>query len=118
MDPGYQGSINNDSQDQNKHNALAGDDFAPGMESLNPAQDEWLKDEVEKKLWNHSELNVSKVSVHAKNGFISITGSVDGEDAKATVEGLARSVRGVEDVVSLLEIHEVDIRGQYGKKSN
>lgn len=109
MAPGYQGSINNDPVDENslnKHNALSGDDLAPGMESVNPEADEKLRGKILDKLWGHTEVNVTNVNVFAKNGFISLTGTVDGPDAKAFVEGLVRSVDGVEDVVSLLGIKE------------
>lgn len=112
MSPGYQGSINTDPVDDsstNKHNALAGDDLAPGMESIDPAQDELLKNKIEEKLWAHTEVNVTKVSVYAKNGFVSLTGEVDGPDAKAFVEALVENTDGVTDVVSLLSIHEQNV---------
>lgn len=111
MAPGYQGSINNDPIDpnsNNKYNALSGDDFASGMDSLDPEADRVLKERIEKSLWGHTEVNVTGVRLFVKNGFVSLTGNTDGPDAKAFIEALVRSVGGVEDVVNFLEIKEQD----------
>ncbi len=73
---------------------------------MSPYTDEKLSGKIAEKLWGHTEVNVTNVKVFAKNGVISLTGNVDGPDAKAFVEGLVRSVEGVLDVVSFLVINE------------
>lgn len=67
-----------------------------------------LKQKIEKKLWGHTEVNVTGISLSVQDGLISLTGMVDGPEARALIEGLVRSVDGVEDVINLLEIHEQD----------
>lgn len=102
MAPGYQ----MDENSFNKHNALSGDEMVADIESVDPEADQVLKEKIEAKLWGHTEVNVTNVSVHVKNGFVSLTGEVDGPDAKALLEGLVRSIGGVLDVVSFLDIHD------------
>ncbi len=111
MEPGYQGPISNDPVDENssnKHSALSGDDLAPGMDSIDPQADKMLKKRIENKLWGHTEVNVNGVNIFVKNGFVSLTGNVDGPEGRALIEGLVWTVDGVQDVVNFLEIHEQD----------
>lgn len=75
-------------------------------ELISTGTDENLREQIAEKLWGHTEVNVTNVKVFAKNGFVSLTGNVDGPDAKAFVEGLIRSIEGVLDVVSFLKIIE------------
>lgn len=48
------------------------------------------------------------ISLSVQDGLISLTGKVDGPEARALIEGLVRSIDGVEDVINLLETHEQD----------
>lgn len=68
-----------------------------------------LKENIQKKLYGHTEVNVTGVSLQVENGLISLNGMVDGPEARALVEGLVRSIDGVEDVINTLEIQEPGI---------
>lgn len=67
-----------------------------------------LKEQIEKRLWGHTEINVRGINVTVENGVVTLSGAVDGPIAKASAEGLARSVDGVDDVINNIWIHEQD----------
>lgn len=67
-----------------------------------------LKERIKRKLWGHTELNVTRVNLLIENGVVSLYGNVDGREARATIEGIIRSVEGVDEVVNHLGIHEQD----------
>jgi hypothetical protein len=103
MAPGYQGRIG---RDELKHrlDALSGDDFNPGVESEDPAEDRRLRAALRKRLEGHPELDVSNVELNVEGGFVSITGTVDNIDQKATVEAFVAKTDGVLDVVNFLQL--------------
>lgn len=67
-----------------------------------------LKERIEKRLWGHTELNVTGINVTVEKGLVTLAGSVDGPIARATAEGLVRSIEGVNDVINNIWIHEQD----------
>jgi hypothetical protein len=106
MFPGYgfeeTGPLN--AGEPNRHSALSGSEEWQTVElsDSHSAQDEWVLKDVKKALMNHPELNAAKVHIGVKEGMVSLAGMVESEYVKADLEGLVRSVDGVEDVVSLL----------------
>lgn len=75
---------------------------------------EELRKAIIQKLKLHTELNTLGVRVDVDGDHIVLSGLVDGEDAKATVAGLASTFG--EDVVILnrLEIRKENISGNQG----
>lgn len=105
MAPGYQGPISDD-VNPHKHEALAGSEFTPGMDSENPEDDKRLKREIWENLKAHPSLDVSGIKLYVKNGYVSLNGKVESLDAKGTVEALVSKIDGVIDVVNFLQLKD------------
>lgn len=108
MCPGYQGPLD-DSLNQNKrhkHDALSGDDNLGELPGNDPASDRRLKHYILEKLSKHVEIDSSRVEVAVKDCFVSLTGSVDSEQTRATIKSLVEGIDGVEDVVSYIELKD------------
>ncbi len=55
-------------------------------------------------LHGHTELDISKVHLHVKAGYVSINGIVQSPDEKATIEAFVAKAPGVKDVVNFLQL--------------
>jgi osmotically-inducible protein OsmY len=69
--------------------------------------DETLRSDVEKSIRWNPLLNVSEIGVTAKDGIITLTGTVDSFSKKKYAEDAAKSVFGVKVVVEKIEIQFV-----------
>lgn len=73
-----------------------------------------LRKSVIDKLRSHTEYNSRKVRVEVDGSVVKLLGHVDGEVALASLEGLARSIDGVSDVINLLKIDAASTSGVQG----
>ena len=108
MCPGHQGPLD-DSLNQNnrhKHDALSGDDNLGELPGNDPVYDRNLKRYILEQLDKHVEIDSSRVEVSVKDCFVSLTGSVDSEQTRATIKSLIEGIDGVEDVVSYIELKD------------
>lgn len=112
---GYQGTLSEDpiERGNRRHDALAGSETAPGgLEGENPEKDEALRKDIRRGLEAHVELHATNIEVFVKDGFVSLTGTAENNEDKATIEGFVESIDGVKDVVSLIAI---DITSDVGQ---
>lgn len=73
-----------------------------------------LKHAVREKLKLHTEYYTGKLTVLEHDGIVELSGYVDGEDAKASLEGIARMVPGVRDVINHMKIDSHSMSGVQG----
>jgi hypothetical protein len=66
--------------------------------------DDWIDDEVRRRLTENGELDARGVEVSVQNGEVTLSGSVADRYAKRTAEDVAESVPGVRDVHNRLTI--------------
>jgi hypothetical protein len=107
MSPGYQGPL--EDIEPKKENHL-NNDYDPG----NISDNSLLRKEIILMLKKRPEVNSSRVSVKANGSIAQLSGKVDGPVAKATIEGIVRSLDGVSEVVSSLEIDDEILSGTQG----
>jgi len=72
--------------------------------------DKTLARDVRRALGNTHDLNAQGIRVTARNGFITLTGTVRTADEMNAAEQVARSVRGVQSVTNRLTL----FRGENG----
>lgn len=66
--------------------------------------DEHLKEEVSEALYRNQSVDATDIEVSAKDGIITLSGTVDSPEAKRVAESCAQKVSGIEDVLSHLSI--------------
>jgi hyperosmotically inducible protein len=59
---------------------------------------------VREKLFGDKPVEVSGISVETKNGVVNLTGTVDNQDLVNTAVSIAKTVKGVKDVKSTVEV--------------
>lgn len=107
MWPGYLGRDDlGDLNRTNKHSALSGDDYLGDLPGLDPEGDLLLEERIWDYLNQQTELDVSGVHLAVKDKFVSLTGTVQSLEAKATLVARVEKITGVEDVASYLEVKE------------
>lgn len=89
---------------RNKHSALSGDDNLGELSGECNRDDLLLREAILEHLHKHVEIDSSKVRVSVKDHFVSLTGTVDSEQSRASITALVENVNGVEDVVSFIEL--------------
>lgn len=62
----------------------------------------------------HTEIDSARVHVDVYDGVATLTGKVDGPVARSTLEGLALTVDGVNDIVNNLDIDSENMSGVQG----
>lgn len=62
----------------------------------------------------HTEIDSARVDVDIYDGVATLTGKVDGPNARATLEGLALTVEGISDVINSLDIESENMTGVEG----
>lgn len=62
----------------------------------------------------HTEIDSARVHVDVYDGVVTLTGKVDGPVARSTLEGLALTVEGVNDIVNNLDIDSENMSGVQG----
>lgn len=92
--------------DLHKHDALSGDENLGELPGSDPATDRNLKRHILEQFDKHVEIDSSRVEVAVKDCFVSLTGSVDSEQTRATIKSLVEGIDGVEDVVSYIELKD------------
>lgn len=80
--------------DRDRDGANLGDDL----------EDSGITAKVNTKLAADDRVKGSKVDVDTQKGVVTLTGNVDGEEAKAAAEEVARSVDGVTNVVNRITV--------------
>jgi osmotically-inducible protein OsmY len=91
---------------RNKNSALSGDDNLGELSGECNRDDLLLREAILEHLYKHVEIDTSKIRVSVKDHFVSLTGTVDSEQSRATVTTLVENVNGVEDVVNFLELEK------------
>jgi osmotically-inducible protein OsmY len=79
--------------------------------------DERLKEDISEKLLRDHAIDASDISVEAKNGAVTLTGSVDNRRLKHYVEDLDEDCTGVRDIDNRLTVRARDSRQQLGSGS-
>jgi osmotically-inducible protein OsmY len=79
--------------------------------------DERLKEDISEKLLRDHAIDASDISVEAKNGAVTLTGSVDNRRLKHYVEDLVEDCTGVRDIDNRLTVRARDSRQQMGSGS-
>lgn len=62
----------------------------------------------------HTEIDSARVHVDVYDGVATLTGKVDGPVARSTLEGLALTVEGINDIVNNLDIDSENMSGVEG----
>ena len=62
----------------------------------------------------HTEINSARVDVDVYDGVATLTGKVDGPVARSTLEGLALTVTGIDDIINNLDIESENMSGVEG----
>ena len=68
--------------------------------------DDWIDDEVRRRLTENGHLDASQVDVSVQHGEVALSGTVDSRYAKRTAEDIAESVPGVRDIHNRLTIQQ------------
>ena len=79
--------------------------------------DERLKEDISEKLLRDHAIDASDITVEAKNGAVTLTGSVDNRRLKHYVEDLVEDCTGVRDIDNRLTVRARDSRQQMGSGS-
>jgi osmotically-inducible protein OsmY len=101
MSAGYPG-MNRDEIKELESSARSGEKSAS-----NPTaniDDQLLIQRIQKKLWDHTEVNGQKMEIIACDGIITLTGVVSSLEKKATIQALIEGTPGVMEVVNLLKL--------------
>lgn len=62
----------------------------------------------------HTEIDSARVDVDVYDGVATLTGKVDGPVARSTLEGLAMTVEGINDIINNLDIDSENMSGVEG----
>jgi hypothetical protein len=73
-----------------------------------------LRKKILAKLKAHTEINTLGVKINVEDQRVFLIGLVDGEDAKATIEGLVESLSNDMIVINQLMIRKDNISGNQG----
>jgi hypothetical protein len=79
--------------------------------------DERLKEDISEKLTRDWAVDATDISVEAKNGAVTLTGSVDNRQLKHYVEDLVENCSGVREIDNRLSVRARDSRSQSGSGS-
>lgn len=77
--------------------------------------DERIKEEVCELLTRHPEIDASDIEIEARQGVITLTGSVDQRHLKHQIENLVENVSGVKDVENRLTVKTQSSSSQSGR---
>lgn len=70
--------------------------------------DERITEEINEKLTQHAQIDASEIEVQVSNGEVTLTGTVDGRQAKRLAEDVADEVSGVQEVNNQLRVKRSD----------
>lgn len=62
----------------------------------------------------HTEVDSSRVKVEVENHTARLSGKVDGPVAKATLEGFAMLIEGIDNVINSIELDSENLSGVMG----
>lgn len=62
----------------------------------------------------HTEIDSSSVDVDIDHDVVTLSGKVDGSNARATLEGLARTLTGDKEIINNLELDSDNLSGVQG----
>ena len=75
-----------------------------GCATVDPWTDTRIESEVKARLVEEHDANLTRLGVVSRKATVYLSGAVESEDQKAKAETVARTVPGVERVVSTLEV--------------
>ena len=76
--------------------------------------DERIKEEICERLTRHPEIDASDIEIEARQGVITLTGSVDHRSLKHLVEDLVENVSGVKDIENRIAVKSQSQLAQSG----
>jgi osmotically-inducible protein OsmY len=76
--------------------------------------DKFLRKKILNYFKLHTEIDSARVKVEVHDSNVILLGRVDGPVARATLEGLARSLKEVQNVINQLEIDSDNMTGVEG----
>lgn len=74
--------------------------------------DDRIREDVCERLTQHPDIDAVDIEIQVKNGEVTLTGTVEGRDAKRMAEDIAESISGVKDVHNQLRAQQGAMAGQ------
>ena len=113
---GYDSNHNTDFSDeglQSRSHRMQGqnqyqDDYRSGHYGKGPKgyrrSDERIKEDVCEALFAHREIDASSIEVTVKDGFVTLSGSIESRDLKLRIEREVEHLSGIEDVINEIKV--------------
>src|SRR5829696_2755302 len=80
--------------------------------------DERIREEISDQFMENDQLDASEIEVQVSDGVVTLTGTVEGRQAKRLAEDMAKRASGVRDVMNHLKVdNESSMRGGGGAQS-